>query len=74
MLGYSRALASLAGDKELPPGLGPVSVYGGRLDADGKRRELRDLYRRAELVAPEPGAWVHAAAAVSVMCVASVGG
>lgn len=47
VLGYSRALASLAGDKELPPGLGPVSVYGGRLDADGKRRELRDLYRRA---------------------------
>ena len=50
MLGYSRALASLAGDPELPPGLGPVSVYGGRLDADGKRRELRDLYRRAGLL------------------------
>ena len=59
VLGYSRSLASLAGDGELPPGLGPVSVYGGRLDADGKRRELRDLYRRAELIAVELCARSH---------------
>ncbi|KAK9839292.1 hypothetical protein WJX81_005958 [Elliptochloris bilobata] len=45
VLSYSRALASLAGDPELPPGLGPVSVYGGRLNANGTRRDLRELYR-----------------------------
>jgi hypothetical protein len=42
-LAYSRALASLAGDPALPPGLGPVSVYGGRLESQG--RELRELFR-----------------------------
>ena len=44
-LAYSRALASLAGDPALPPGLGPVSVYGGRLEGQG--RELRELFRCA---------------------------
>lgn len=53
VLRYSRALAALAGDPQLPPGMGPVSIYGGRLDADGKRRDLRDLYRCATRV---PGA------------------
>ena len=46
-LSYSRALASLAGDPTLPQGLGPVSVYGGRLESQG--RELRELYRHAVL-------------------------
>ena len=44
-LAYSRALASLAGDPALPPGLGPVSIYGGRLEGQG--RELRELFRCA---------------------------
>ncbi len=47
VLAYSRGLAALAGEPEMPPGLGPVSVFGGRLDADGKRRDLRELYRCA---------------------------
>ena len=42
---YSRALASLANDPTLPPGLGPVSVFGGRLQTEG--RDLRELFRCA---------------------------
>ena len=47
-LAYSRALASLAGDPSLPPGLGPVSIYGGRLEGQG--RELRELFRWGHLL------------------------
>lgn len=43
VLAYSRALASLANDPTLPKGLGPVSIYGGRLESAG--RDLRELYR-----------------------------
>ena len=39
---YSRALASLANDPTLPSGLGPVSVFGGRLQSEG--RDLRELF------------------------------
>ena len=42
-IAYSRALASLADDPTLPSGLGPVSIFGGRLEGSG--RELRDLFR-----------------------------
>ncbi len=42
---YSRALGSLANDPTLPPGLGPVSVFGGRLQTEG--RDLRELFRCA---------------------------
>ena len=42
-MSYSRALASLANDPTLPPGLGPVSVFGGRLQSEG--RDLRELFR-----------------------------
>ncbi|CAL8468289.1 g7829 [Coccomyxa elongata] len=42
-LAYSRALASLADDPTLPKGLGPVSIFGGRLESSG--RELRELFR-----------------------------
>lgn len=42
-LAYSRALASLAGDPTMPKGLGPVSVFGGRLEGAG--RDLRELFR-----------------------------
>jgi hypothetical protein len=45
VLAYSRALASLADDPTLPKGLGPVSVFGGRLEGAG--RDLRDLFRCA---------------------------
>lgn len=47
---YSRALASLANDPTLPPGLGPVSVFGGRLQTEG--RDLRDLFRCASARTP----------------------
>lgn len=42
-IAYSKALASLADDPTLPKGLGPVSIFGGRLESSG--RELRDLFR-----------------------------
>ncbi|KAK9915263.1 hypothetical protein WJX75_006851 [Coccomyxa subellipsoidea] len=42
-IAYSKALASLADDPTLPKGLGPVSIFGGRLEGSG--RELRDLFR-----------------------------
>jgi hypothetical protein len=29
----------------MPPGLGPVNLFGGAYDADGKMGELRDLFR-----------------------------
>ena len=45
---YSRALASLANDPTLPTGLGPVSVFGGRLQTEG--RDLRELFRYAAAV------------------------
>lgn len=44
-LDYSRKLAALKGDEELPPGLGPVSIAGSSLAAEGKQRELRELYK-----------------------------
>ena len=42
-----KALAdgSAAQGLALPPGLGPVNLFGGAFDADGKMGELRDLFR-----------------------------
>lgn len=45
---YSRALGSLANDPTLPAGLGPVSVFGGRLQTEG--RDLRELFRCAATI------------------------
>ena len=55
---YSRALASLANDPTLPPGLGPVSVFGGRLQTEG--RDLRELFRCPATSLSAPAAvWSH---------------
>ena len=45
ILQYSRDLAHLAGEPGMPAGLGRVTIYGGRLEADNRMRELRDVYR-----------------------------
>lgn len=45
VLQYSRSLAGMAGDEELVPGLAAVTVTGGPLAAEGKVRELKDLFR-----------------------------
>lgn len=42
---YSRDLEELAGNPDMPKGLGKVTVYGGKLEAENKTRELRDVFR-----------------------------
>ncbi len=44
-LAYSRELAAGAGDEELLPGLGPVSLAGGPLAQEGRLREVKELYK-----------------------------
>ena len=45
VLSYSQTLEELAGDPEMPKGLGKVTIYGGKLEAENKTRELRDVFR-----------------------------
>jgi hypothetical protein len=46
ILAYNAALRELAAAPEgLPPGVGPVSLFGGVYEADAKMGELRDLFR-----------------------------
>ncbi len=45
VLDYARKLAKYANDDDLLPGLGMPSVHGGSLDAETKRRDIRDLFK-----------------------------
>ena len=42
---YSLDLQDLAKDPEMPKGLGPVSVFGGKFETENQTRELRDVFR-----------------------------
>jgi hypothetical protein len=43
ILNYSAALASMKDEEELVPGLGPVSLLGGKFDQPGKSSDLKDV-------------------------------
>lgn len=45
VLDYSQDLEGFAKQPDMPPGLGKVTVHGGKLEAENKTRELRDVYR-----------------------------
>lgn len=47
LLAYNRRLISFAKEEGMPPGLGPVSVYGGKFEAGPGARDMRDLYKCA---------------------------
>ena len=42
---YSLDLQDLAENPDLPKGLGKVTIYGGRIEAENRTRELRDIFR-----------------------------
>lgn len=42
---YSLDLQDLAKDPDMPKGLGPVSVFGGKFETENRTRELRDVFR-----------------------------
>lgn len=42
---YSQDLEELSGEADMPKGLGKVTIYGGKLEAENKSRELRDVFR-----------------------------
>jgi hypothetical protein len=45
LLAYNASMVALAGDASLPPGVGAVSLFGGRYHTGSKTDDLRDLYR-----------------------------
>ena len=45
VIDYNGELEDLSGDLEMPPGLGKVTVYGGKFEVENKTRELRDVFR-----------------------------
>ena len=45
VINYVRDWEALAASPEAPPGIGRVTINGGQLEADNKRRELSDLFR-----------------------------
>jgi len=45
ILNYSAALASMKDEEELVPGLGPVSLLGGKFDQPGKSSDLKDVVK-----------------------------
>ncbi|KAG2482678.1 hypothetical protein HYH03_018413 [Edaphochlamys debaryana] len=45
VLDYSRKLVRFGSEDDLVAGLGMVTIHGGVLDAEGKGRELKDVYR-----------------------------
>jgi hypothetical protein len=47
LLKYNRKLVGLAGQEGMPPGLGRVSVYGGKFESGPQARDMRELYRCA---------------------------
>ena len=45
VIDYNGELEDLSADPEMPPGLGKVTVYGGKFEVENKTRELRDVFR-----------------------------
>ncbi|GLC39997.1 hypothetical protein PLESTB_000120100 [Pleodorina starrii] len=45
VLDYSRKLVKYGSEDDLVAGLGMVTLHGGALDAEGRARDLKDLYR-----------------------------
>ncbi|KAK9829243.1 hypothetical protein WJX72_004725 [[Myrmecia] bisecta] len=45
VLDFNRKLTALAADPDVPKGLGKATIYGGKLEADTYRRDLRELYK-----------------------------
>jgi len=45
LLAYNNAMSSMAGDKELVPGLGPVTLQGGKFAEPYKSNDLREVGR-----------------------------
>lgn len=43
LLNYNKALSAMAGDEELVPGLGPVSLLGGKFQEPGKSNDLSEV-------------------------------
>ena len=45
LLAYNSALSALAGDASLAAGTGAVTLHGGEYDADGRRTEVKEIYK-----------------------------
>jgi len=45
LLSYNRQLVSLEGDEELVPGLGQVSLLGGKFEEPGRTNDLREVMK-----------------------------
>lgn len=65
VINYSRDMESLAALPEAPPGIPRITIHGGKLEADNKRRELTDLFRF------EPRQWLFPSGLVGVQSCAS---